>query len=278
MQKRILPALMPLLLLINGCGGGGAATEEAKPPVASEPQSADPVYVLPADEDIAAKVYNPDYSVPNDFFVDERASSGSSYTVYHVMDESGSYERCTDSFETAQAWEESDNSARAVQGYYVGAYENDRYFEFIRELAYDNDIGNVGEPTSPGYARIFKCANTSRDGVDRSELNGYAGRLNVTPRSASDVRVFAEYLWQFTFFPYRHKKVLDSFAASSPNSHEQTLVLAFAINQGTGRCDRIEVVNWVFNADRARGEVSQSFDVIHTFEARLDNGSPELCQ
>ena len=278
MRKRTLPALMPLLLLINGCGGGGAATEEAKPPVAGEPDSAGPVYALPADEDIAAKVYNPDYSVPDGFFVDERASNGSSYTVYHVMDESGSYERCTDSFATAQAWEEADNAARAVRGYYVGAYENDRYFEFIRELAYDNDIGNVGEPTSPGYARVFKCASTSRDGVDRSAMDGYAGRLNATPRSAADVREFAEYLWQFTFFPYRHKKVLESLTASSPNSHQHTLVLAFAINQGTDRCDRIEVVNWVFNADRSSGDVTRSFDVIHSFEARLDNGSLELCQ
>jgi len=277
MQKRTLPALMPLLLLINGCGGG-SATEAAKAPVAAAPPSADPVYVLPSDEDVAAKVYNPDYSVPNGFFVDERASSSSSYTIYHVMDESGSYERCTDSFATAEAWEEADNASRAVQGYYVGAYENDRYFEFIRELAYDNDVGNVGSPTSPGYARIFKCANTSRDGVDRSVLNGYAGRLNTTPRSAADLRVFAEYLWQFTFFPYRHKKVLDSVAGSSADGYERTLVLAFAINQGTDRCDRIEVVDWAFKADRSSGDVSQSFDVIHTFEARLDNGSPVICR
>ncbi len=277
MQKRTLSALMPLLLLINGCGGGGA-TEETKAPAAAAPLSADPVYALPADEDVAAKVYNPDYSVPDGFFVDERASGSSSYTIYHVMDESGSYERCTDSFETAEAWEKADNEARAVQGYYVGAYENDRYFEFIRELAYDNDVGNVGSPTSPGYARIFKCANTSRDGVDRSELNGYAGRLNTTPRSAADVRVFAEYLWQFTFFPYRHKKVLDSVAGNSAGSYERTLFLAFAINQGTGRCDRIEVVNWTFSADRVSGDVTQSFAVVHAFEARLANGSPVICQ
>jgi len=277
MQKRTLPALMPLLLLINGCGGG-AASEEAKPATAIEPPSADPVYALPADEDIAAKIYNPDYSVPDGFFVDERASSASSYTIYHVMDESGSYERCTDSFATAESWEEADNATRAVQGYYVGAYENDRYFEFIRELAYDNDVGNVGTPTSPGYARIFKCANTNRNGVDRSVLNGYAGRLNATPRSAADVQVFAEYLWQFTFFPYRHKKVLDSLAHHTAGSYERTLVLAFAINQGTGRCDRIEVVNWAFSADRVSGDVTQSFDVVHTFEARLDSGSPVVCQ
>ncbi|MEO1244370.1 MAG: hypothetical protein AAFX56_01700 [Pseudomonadota bacterium] len=267
--------LLPAMLVLNACGGGSG--EETKTPEPSPSVSANPAYVQPSDQEVAGKIYDAAYSAPADFYVDERAGSGMSYSVYHVMDDAAAYERCSDDFETAKAWEEADNATRAVSGYYVGAYENGRYFEFIRELAYDDDIGNVSSPSSPGYARVFKCANTSRDGVDRSTLTGYAGRLNMTPRSASDIKTFAEYLWQFAFFPYRHKKVLDSVAASNSETLEQTLVLGFAVNQGTGRCDRIDVVHWTFSANRQNGEVMQSFETVHSFEARLESGSPILC-
>ena len=269
--------LWPCTLALYACGGGGSA-ESAKPVQAGPgPIDAPAPYQLPADLDIAGLVYDTFYSVPDGFFVDERATTSTSYTIHHVMDDAGDYELCTDDFATAEAWEAADNESRAVQGYYVGAHENDRYFEFIRELAYNDSVGNVTSPTSPGYARIFKCSNTSRDGVDRSAYSGFAGMLNRAPRSAEDLRVFAEYFWQFSFFPYRHKKVLDSVGGSSAATLDRTLVLAFAINQGTGRCDRIEVVNWAFRADRASGRVDQSFDVVHAFEARLENGSPLLC-
>lgn len=271
--------LWPCTLALYACGGGGSAGTE-KPVTAAAPVSADAPapYQLPGDLEIASLVYDPYYSVPDGFFVDERATTSSSYTIHHVMDDAGNFEVCTDDFATAEAWETADNDSRSVQGYYVGAYENDRYFEFIRELAYTDDVGNVSSPTSPGYARVFKCSNTSRDGVDRSARRGFAGVLNAAPRSAEDVRIFAEYLWQFSFFPARHKKVIDSVGNAGTASIDQTLVLAFAINQGTGRCDRIEVVNWAFRADRSTGRVDQSFDIVHAFEAQLDNGSPLLCE
>ena len=264
-------------LALYACGGGGSA-ESSKPVQAdSAPVDAPAPYQLPDDLDIAGLVYDPFYSSPDGFFVDERATTSSSYTIHHVMDEAGNYEVCTDDFATAEAWEAADNDSRAVKGYYVGARETERYFEFIRELAYNESVGNVTSPTSPGYARIFKCSNTSRDGVDRSSRSGFAGILNSAPRNAEDVRIFAEYLWQFAFFPYRHKKVIDSIGAGSAATLDRTLVLAFAINQGSGRCDRIEVVNWAFRADRATGRVDQSFEIVHAFEARLEDGSPLVC-
>lgn len=268
--------LLPLIFATVSCGGGGSASEPA--PVENSTQAVE-TKSLPGDYDIITKIYDPYYSVPTDFFVDERASTSQSYTIHHVMDDSVSYELCTDDFATAESWEAADNASRSVNGYYVGAYENDRYFEFIRELSYDDDIGNIDDLTSPGFARVFKCSNTSRDGVDRSLLSGFAGTLNVQPVSSGEVRDFAEYLWQFTFFPERYKKVLDSYAsATAEGSAEQTLLLGFASSQGFGRCDLIEVVEWRFAANRQSGDIMSEFDVVHSFEAELVDGSPRLCQ
>ena len=274
--------LLPVALGLAACGGGSsgeAQQNEATVPVASAPTavSQGPASELPGDFDLASKIYDPSYTVPAGFFVDDRASTPESYTVHHVMDESRSFELCTDDYATAEAWEASDNRSRAVNGQFITSIETERYFEFVRELAYDSDVGNVTSPTSPGYARVFKCSNTSRDGVDRSQLDGFAGYLNTAPRSANDVKVFAEYLWQFTFFPYRHKKVIESRSTSGPDTLDQTLVLGFAINQGTGRCDRIEIVEWGFSANRRTGRVTQSFELVKSFEARVEAGVAVLC-
>lgn len=265
--------LLPLLATAGACGG--AASESPK--AAATPLATDTAAALPSRQSIIAKLYDPDYSVPDGFFVDERAGTAESYTVYHVMDASVSYELCTDDFAVAEAWESADNASRSVNGYYVGAYENDRYFEFIRELSYDNDVGNVNDLTSPGFARVFKCSNTVRDGVDRSRLSGYAGRLNVRPLSDARVRDFAEYFWQFTFFPQRYRKVLESAPTAGGSGLDHSLLLAFASNQGNGQCDLVEVISWDFSADSASGDVSSEFRLLESFEAELVSGSPRLC-
>jgi hypothetical protein len=267
--------LIPLIAATVSCGGGGAASE---PATTVEPKQTVETRSLPGDHDIIARIYDPFFSVPTGFFVDERASTAQSYTIHHVMDESGSYELCTNDFVTAESWEAADNESRSVNGYYVGAYENDRYFEFVRELSYDDDVGNIDDLTSPGFARIFKCSTVSRDGVDRSLLSGFAGQLNTQPIGSSDVREFAEYLWQFAFFPERYKKVLDSYSSTTGGTPGQTLLLGFASSQGFGHCDLVEVVEWRFTANQQSGEVSSQFEVVHSFEAEVVDGSPRLCQ
>lgn len=268
--------LLPLILATVSCGGGGSAAAPATQTNTAQSVTAP---AMPDDYDIIAKIYDPYYSVPADFFVDERAGMSQSYTIHHVMDDSLSYELCTDDFAIAESWEAADNASRSVNGYYVGAYENDRYFEFIRELSYNDDVGNIDDLTSPGFARIFKCSNISRDGVDRSLLSGFAGKLNVQPVNSGAVGDFAEYFWQFTFFPERYKKVLDSYASGTATGNaEQTLLLGFASSQGYGRCDLVEVVEWRFSADRQTGDIVSTFDVVRSFEAELVDGSPRLCQ
>ena len=256
------------------CGGSGATDSSTSP---ANTVSADPAHAVPGDEQIAALVYDNAYSVPSGFFVDERSDTDRSYTVHHVLDASSSYELCSDDYAVALAWEAEDNAARNVQGYYVESYDNERYFEFVRELAYENDVGNVDDITSPGFARVFKCGNTDRTGVDRSVLTGYAGTINAQPLDPNSIRVFTEYLWQFAFFPANRKKVIDSYGTETEHALQQTLVLAIATNQGASRCDRVEVAEWQFSVDRVSGEVSKVFTTVRTFEATLENGLVRVC-
>lgn len=267
-------SLIPVLAMAAACGGSGSTDTNPSQPISSVSQA----YVLPSDEAILAKAYDNGYSVPDGFYVDERAETTRSYTVHHVLDESSSFEICSDDLVEAQALEDADNRSRAVNGYYVTSHETERYFEFVRELAYTQDVGNVTDITSPGYARIFKCGYTNRDGVDRSLLNGYSGRINTAQLDAAILREFTEYLWQFRFFNASRKKVIDSYGTSGPSTRQHVLLLAFVVNQGGGTCDRVDVVEWRFSADQASGEVSRQFDTLHSFEATLSAGIPTLCQ
>ena len=266
--------MLPLVVATVSCGSEGTAENPATGDLGSPAALS---VVEPSNDMIMSLIYDPDYSVPNGFFVDERASIAVSYSVHHVLDPSNSFELCSDDFAIAEALEQADNESRSVSGYFVGAYENDRYFEFIRELSYDEDVGNIDELTSPGFSRVFKCTNTSRDGVDRSLLSGYAGQLNSRPLRQSDVSEFAEYLWQFAFFPARQKKVLDSYASSADGRLSHTLLLGFASTQGDGRCDLIEVVAWRFRADSTSGRLTSEFELVRSFEAETVDGIPRLC-
>lgn len=266
--------LIPVLAIAAACGGSGS-TDTGLPQAPLAGSQAD---ALPADTVILAKAYDTSYSVPDGFFVDERAVTTRSYTVHHVLDESGSFEVCSNDLIDAQLLEQADNNARAVSGYYVTSHETERYFEFVRELAYDQDVGNIDDVTSPGYARVFRCGHTNRNGVDRSLLSGYSGRINPEQLDADTLRVFTEYLWQFRFFNTRHKKVIASYGGGNAETLEHTLLLALVHNQGQAACDRVDVVEWRFSANLASGDVSREFETVRSFEATLSAGIPTLCQ
>jgi len=233
--------------------------------------------LLPSNEQIIAAVYDSTYTVPEGFYVDERADTPRSYTLYHVKDISDSYELCTDDYLQALDWEGADNKSRLVNGHYVTSYENEKYFEFVRELFYRDDVSSVVELTSPGFARVFKCSAVNRDGVDRNLRNSYAGTLNSRPLTTRVVREFTEYMWQFAYFEISRRKVLRSFSTERIDAFEHTLLIAFTINQGHGQCDRIEVVEWIFSAERSSGAITRSFHFLFAIEARLVDGAPEFC-
>lgn len=265
-------ALLLIVAVAAACGGSGP-TETITP----EQTSGSEVSALPADDTILAKAYDSSYSVPDGFFVDERAGTSRSYTAHHVLDDSNSFEVCSDDLVEAQALEDADNRSRAVSGYYVTSRETDRYYEFVRELTYSGDVGNISDPTSPGYARVFKCAHTNRNGVDRNLLNGYSGRIDPQRLDATTLRDFTEYLWQFRFFNTTHRKVLSSYGSIDAPVLQHTLLLALVYNQGQDSCDRIDVVEWRFRADRASGNVSREFATVRSLRSTLTGAIPTIC-
>ena len=261
-----------LLAFVVSCGGGSAGSDPT-PEVAVSEQN---THALD-NREIAALVYDQNYEVPDGFFIDARANTQGSYTVHHVLDPSGSFEVCTDNYQSALDMEAADNASRAVSGPFVSSVETPRYFEITRELSYPDSVGNVAAPTSPGYARIFKCSNTQRDGVDRNLLDGYAGTINTRPIDATVIREFTEYLWQFRFFPAGRRVVLASHTGAQGSLLEHELYLAFRRSQGPDRCDLVEVAAWRFSVDTVSGEVSKQFSELRSFEARLVDGIPALC-
>jgi hypothetical protein len=266
-MRRTTPLCAICLALVafgSGCGDIDESTPSA-------------LRILPSNADIMAAVYDRSYSVPDGFFVDERTHTATSYTMHHVRDPSGSYELCTDDYEQARKWEAADNDNRRASGYYVGSYENERYFEFIRELYYPDAIGAVQSLTSPGFARIFKCAMVNRDGVDTNLDDGYAGLLNFRPLTADVVAEFAEYLWQFTFFGTSQRKVLDSYTIERENTFEHALLLAFLWPRGHGQCDRIEVFEWVHIADKSSGDLMREYRFLFAIDAKQVNGVAMQC-
>lgn len=268
-MKLLQSILLFCLMGLVACTGGGSNDSPMSTTVAAR--------TLPDDAEIMAKAYDALYQVPDSFYVDERADTHRSYSLYHVRDISESHERCSNDYNEALDWEAADNDSRSVSGYYVGSYENDRYYEFVRELASPDSMGNIGEPTSPGFARIFKCSYVDRDGVDRNLFDGYTGTLNVRPLSVDAIRTYAEYMWQFTFFWPATKTVLETYSAEQVHAYRHTLVLAFLTNQGTDKCDLIEVVDWTFSVNKTDGTITKEFKLLHKLEAQLVNGTPETC-
>lgn len=248
-------------------GGSGDATQDID----------ERANALPGDTEIISKAYDSFYKVPTDFHTDDRENTPRSYSLYHVKDVSVSYELCSDDFDEALGWEAADNESRSVGGYYVGSREDERYFEFIRELAYPDGVGNIDDLTSPGFARVFKCSYVNRDGADRNLRDGYAGTFNSRPLSIDSMKTYAEYMWQFTFFWPARKTVLETFSSEQPNAYQHTLVLAFVSNQGADKCDLVELVNWVFTVDKSDGTITKKFELVRRMEAQLVDGAPQLC-
>lgn len=267
--------LRPLFYVLFLPALASCGDEQADAPDAETSSSV--IRVLPSNQDVLQRIYDPAYQVPEGFFVDQRADTPQSYSVHHVKDASVSYEVCTDNPLLAQEWEEADNASRSVSGYFVGSVETENYFEFIRELTYSGGVGNVPRATSPGFARVFKCGAVNRDGVDRNLRDGFAGTLNVRPLTAGALKDFTEYLWQFTFFASKERKVLQSFSRETADAFEHTLVLGIAHSQGFERCDRIEVIDWVWTVNKSSGEISKSYNPLYELEARLDGGVPTSC-
>ena len=78
----------------------------------------------------------------------------------------------------------ADNASRAVNGLLRhNPWKRSLLRIRPRARATSRTSATSATPTSPGYARVFKCDHTEPDGVDRNLLDGYSGH---SPRARSD--------------------------------------------------------------------------------------------
>ena len=262
--------LLIVVLVLTGCTSGGPDTVELPPP-----------REFPTREQALDLIYSTTYRVPSDFYVDDRADTPRSYTVYHVKNlairEEDRWELCTDDFQTAYDWEQADNDRRLIGGVFVEWVENDRYWEFVRELDVSGSVGNTGL-TEPGFARVFKCSYVNRDGVDRTNENGYGGTFNA-PLSLAAASEFAEYMWQWKYWGATTAKVLDTYSEDAGDVYKHRLLLGLAVDQYDPErdCDLIQIVDWVWIFDKATGEITKRVEAVDRFDAKLENGTPIVC-
>ena len=269
-RKAGLPTIaVSCIYIVAGCSQIAESTPDRK---ASAPE-----FGSEYEYDIGRLVYESSYTVPAGFLIDSRADTPGSYTIHHVKDESTSFEVCTNDRQQAATLESIDNTSRSVSGVLVETFENEMFYEFVRNLEYPAGVGNAPGETVPGFSRVFKCSYVDRSGVDRNLRDGYGGQLNVVPLDAINAKAFVEYLWQFAFFWPAQTKVISSQTVESVGSIRHTLSLAFVYSQGVELCDRIEIVDWTFSISRSDGLVSKSFTPVHVFEAENVNGSVRVC-
>lgn len=268
------PRLRLLLaaLVLAGCGGGGDGDSATPTPAAA---SARPVEQ--SDLQIAQAAYGGTPRTPAGFHTDPLPSGHANVSTTHLknVDLGGAagapaYELCTDDWNEALSWSEA-AAQNALQ--YAGLMETNqdaRFFEFGRL--------RPGEPEFYTRSRVFKCAYLDRSATDLRNAGGPAGRLNLRPLTAAELRSLSEYLWQFTIYNNFGHAVLKSSGTTTTNGLSHTLHLANLVRSGTSAgCDRIDVEIWVHTVDASSGHLHRDVQPLWSFGARESAGVVQLC-
>ncbi len=239
-------------------------------------QTEEPLVSYPIRQEAIQLIYDTTYRYPDGYYFDMHDEITQSYTLYQVKDFSNSYELCTDDELEAIRLEQEDNDRRVVNGQLITYTQNERYFEFVRELDVSGSIGNTGL-TEPGFARIYKCSYVNRVGVDRNDFNGYGGIMNAD-LSEQVVREFIQYTNFFTFWWPQTAKTLQFSSEENNDEFIHTLLLGLRTNQGTDRCDLIQLLDWRWTVNKSNGEMERISYLVDQFEADLVNGVPVICE
>jgi hypothetical protein len=109
------------------------------------------------------------------------------------------------------------------------------------------------------------------------DVGGAAGKMNIRPLSAEELKRLSEYLWQFTDYNNFGHAVLKSAGAGS-STLEHTLHIASLVRDGmSATCDRIDVIAWKHNVDPTTGVLTHSVQQQFSFGAHESAGVAELC-
>jgi hypothetical protein len=264
-----------LAVALSACGGGGGAGDSAPAPAAIAP----PRPVTQTDLQIAQSVYGNGPRTPAGFYSDPLPSGHEYVSTTHLKNADVDaaavapqplYELCTDDWNQALEWSELSAGSAPQYADLVETNDDPRYFEFgrVRE----------GEPTFYVRARVFKCAYLDRAAANLRASYGPAGRMNLRPLTAAELRTLSEYLWQFTKYNNVGYAVLDSTGSSSVAALTHTLYMGVLARDGlSSSCDRVDVISWRHTMDATTGSLQLEVATLWSFGARDSAGAVSLC-
>jgi hypothetical protein len=273
-QRRVRIAISTALLL-SACGGGGGGGEGD---TSSASAIVTPRPVEQTDLQIAAAIYAGTSRTPADFYSETVPSGHEVVAKTHVKntdidpslgDTQPQFELCTDDWNQALAW--SETSAHNDEQYsdLVATNDDARYFEFGRVRA--------GSPQQYVQSRVYKCTYLERNAANLRSAKGAAGKLNIRPLTADELKRMSEYLWQFTTYNNFGHAVLKS-AGSNAASLDHTLHIGSLVRGGSSAtCDRIDVIAWRHSVDATTGTLTLTVQEQFSFGARESSGVAQLC-
>jgi hypothetical protein len=265
-------ATIAVAVALASCGGGGDSAQPATPPATAAR------VVTQSDIEIAQSLYGGSPRTPQDFYSESAPSGHDQIATLHLkntdLDASSPtdalYELCTNDWNEALAWSESSAQRSAQYADLVATNDDPRYFEFGRTRA--------GDPQLYQRSRVFKCEYLDRSSANLRMTAGPAGRLNLRPLSAAELKKLTEYLWQFTQYNNYGHVVLKSSGETSASGFSHTLHLGSLTRGGvSSSCDRVDVIAWRHELNAATGALERTTTTLWSFGARENAGVAELC-
>jgi hypothetical protein len=234
--------------------------------------------VSQSDLEIAQLVYDGTPRTPLGFFK-EASADESIIATTHIKNTDidttlaapmPQYELCSDDWNQALSWSETTAAQGSTYADLVDSKSTAQFFEFDRV--------RPGDPVIAIKHRVFKCAYVDRSTADIRSPEGSAGQLNQRPLTSEELKLLAEYLWQFTSYNNAGHVVLKSSGATNTNMLMHTVYIANVMHAGvSANCDRIEVIAWRHTANTTTGELTLDVEPLFNFGARPNAGAAALC-
>jgi hypothetical protein len=273
-------------MTLAACGGGGggeapasSSAQSVAPAPAAAPAPAPAPSVSNTDLVLAGRLYKGDARTPEGFAVEERpASVAGTLSTRHLKNSdiatgpqalSTTFEVCTNDMAQALDWSER-------QSTWNGQYSD------MAEVRGDARIWEVtrvprADVTAVVRHRVFRCDYLDRSGTDLRTDAGSAGLMNQRPLTASELKVLAEYLWQFTMFNNSDYAVASSSGTTDGASLTHTIRLGKLVRGTNGGCDSVQVSDWSHTMNTTNGALSRTLTSVRTFGVKSTTAGAESC-
>jgi hypothetical protein len=249
-KPRYSVAIAAAVLALAGCGP--QSSEESKQDVLTYPFEARQTEFT--DADLLYVAYTPGYTGPEGMYDDAYSPLYYENTVSIGEQDYGWRELCTDDYNQAKAWVDSNTDSSQN----LGERQEAKFFEFLRYH---------GNP-APTYFRVHRCAYMNVYQYDFFNRTPDRGTFNHRPLTPEAVEELGEYLWYLRWHGIGGFKVLSSFADESPDALQHTLYYATFGGGDWGLCDSIGLVRRITTVNRTTGAIVETDQPIRAVEGQ----------